>query len=504
MRRVMSCAIDVALVLAATVFALVLREDLGVSSDRLAQLAPYLAMTLFASVLILPASGLSRSFWRYSGSIDGLRVVAVSTAIVLSAVAMGFVFNRLENVARSLPILQALSIILALAGARKLMLTRYEARARRHTASMSDLGEPTLAEELVLVVGLSALTNLYLQSIRELAPGRFKVAGLLGRHDRHVGRLIQGVRVLGTAEQLDETLRDLEVHGMSVVRIVVTVPFSSLSPVARDALLDAERRASIRLDLLVERLGPDDGPEHGSREGSGAASAPHNASFVLSRDERRRIERRPYWVCKRVLDIVLASVLLVALSPLLALVAALVAFDVGFPVIFWQQRPGRHGVLFKLYKFRTMAAAHDSLGQRVPDHLRWKRTGAFLRRYRIDELPQLVNILRGEMSFVGPRPLLALDQPAGTRLRLLVKPGLSGWAQINGGRSVSMGEKVALDLWYMRNASLVLDARILLRTLSLMLSGEHRYDEGKLNPAAPRVARPDDPDGDQPRMLPGE
>lgn len=504
MRRILSGAIDVALIVAATVFAVVLREDLGISTERLAQLSPYLAMTVVASVLVLPASGLSRSFWRYSGSIDGLRVVAASAAIVLSAVAMGFVFNRLDNVARSLPVLQALSIIFALGGARKLMRARHEARAKRNTVAISELDEPTLAQEVALVVGLSSLTNLYLQSIRELSPGRLRIAGLLGRHERHIGRLIQGVPVLGTAEQLGEALRDLEVHGMSVARIVVTVPFHSLSPLARDQLLDAERRASIRLDLLAERLGLDDAGHEGvTSERTSAAGDTGHSSFTLGHDERVDIQRRPYWICKRALDIVLASVLLVALSPLFVLVAALVACDVGLPVIFWQQRPGRHGVPFKLYKFRTMAAAHDSFGQRVPDHLRWTRIGAFLRRYRLDEIPQLVNILRGEMSFVGPRPLLARDQPVGTRLRLLVMPGLSGWAQINGGRSVSMGEKVALDLWYIRNASFSLDARILLRTLSLMLLGEQR-NESEIDRAHTRTSQSDDRDGDRRRMLPGE
>jgi lipopolysaccharide/colanic/teichoic acid biosynthesis glycosyltransferase len=152
--------------------------------------------------------------------------------------------------------------------------------------------------------------------------------------------------------------------------------------------------------------------------------------------------------------------------------AVLVAFDIGFPLVFWQQRPGRHGRPFRLFKFRTMRAAHDAGGNRVPDQLRSSNIGDFLRRSRLDELPQLYNILLGEMSFVGPRPLLPVDQPQWQKSRLLVRPGLTGWAQVNGGRDVSPEDKAALDIWYIMNASLWLDIVILLRTLVMMVLGE--------------------------------
>jgi lipopolysaccharide/colanic/teichoic acid biosynthesis glycosyltransferase len=119
-----------------------------------------------------------------------------------------------------------------------------------------------------------------------------------------------------------------------------------------------------------------------------------------------------------------------------------------------------------------MGGAHDVVGNRLPDELRSSSIGRFLRRSRLDELPQLYNILIGEMSFVGPRPLLPVDQPNGQTSRLLVRPGLTGWAQVNGGRDISPEEKAGLDLWYLENASFRLDIKILWRTLGMMIFGE--------------------------------
>ena len=130
------------------------------------------------------------------------------------------------------------------------------------------------------------------------------------------------------------------------------------------------------------------------------------------------------------------------------------------------------GKPFKLYKFRTMGLAHDRGGHRIPDGDRLNAIGRFLRDTRLDELPQLWNILVGEMSFVGPRPLLHVDQPATHAARLLARPGLTGWAQVTGGRHVSPADKAALDVWYIRNASLRLDLEIIVRTVPMVFFGE--------------------------------
>ena len=121
----------------------------------------------------------------------------------------------------------------------------------------------------------------------------------------------------------------------------------------------------------------------------------------------------------------------------MVLAAVLVGASVGLPVLFWQQRPGLGGRPFRVYKFRTMRAAHSSDGRRLSDKERVSQMGTLMRRLRLDELPQLFNIFRGDMSFIGPRPLLPCDQSDAYRARLLVRPGLTGWAQVVGGRDIS-------------------------------------------------------------------
>jgi lipopolysaccharide/colanic/teichoic acid biosynthesis glycosyltransferase len=182
--------------------------------------------------------------------------------------------------------------------------------------------------------------------------------------------------------------------------------------------------------------------------------------------------RRPYWALKRVFDATAAALLALLLAPAIAFVSALVLLDVGRPLLFWQLRPGALGRPFKLYKFRTMRPAHDREGRPVPDAERVSAVGRLLRRTRLDELPQLVQILTGEMSFVGPRPLLAADQAPEHAERLAVRPGLTGWAQVNGGRNVSPADKAALDIWYVHNASFGLDLLVAFRTIRMILLGE--------------------------------
>ncbi len=175
---------------------------------------------------------------------------------------------------------------------------------------------------------------------------------------------------------------------------------------------------------------------------------------------------------KRLLDILVSALGLVLLSPLLLLVASLVLADVGRPVLFRQRRPGLNGRPFELVKFRTMRSGSAAGAGVASDSLRLTRIGRLLRASSLDELPELWNVLKGEMSLVGPRPLLMqyLDRytPEQAR-RHEAKPGLTGWAQVNGRNALSWEEKFALDVWYVDNRSFLLDLRILLLTaLSLV------------------------------------
>jgi lipopolysaccharide/colanic/teichoic acid biosynthesis glycosyltransferase len=184
---------------------------------------------------------------------------------------------------------------------------------------------------------------------------------------------------------------------------------------------------------------------------------------------------------KRALDLVLTSVGLLVSAPVLA--AALIAIRVETPghPIYRQRRIGRGGRPFDLYKLRTMVhgAEHVGAGLAVAEgDSRITRVGALLRRTSLDELPNLVNVLRGEMSIVGPRPTIPVqvEQYTGRqRERLAVKPGITGWAQVNGRASLPWSERIELDLWYVEHRSLALDLRIIVRTLALVLTGQGLY-----------------------------
>jgi lipopolysaccharide/colanic/teichoic acid biosynthesis glycosyltransferase len=276
----------------------------------------------------------------------------------------------------------------------------------------------------VLVVGVNTITDLFLRAAAEYAPPAFKVAGVLASNPKQRGRRLQQHRILGAPEDVADILRTLEVHGILIDRIVVTTPFAQLPAAAQEALLDIERTSSIGLFVVLT-------------------------------------------------------------LPLLFLIALIVALDVGLPTVFWQERPGTRGRPFRLYKFRTMRAAHDQFGMRLADEARVSAIGRFLRRTRLDELPQVYNILWGEMSLVGPRPLLSKDNASVYGARLLVRPGLTGWAQVNGGREISGADKAALDVWYLRET---------VRAAWADLAGSNLIESGHAT-AATLAARHTPPDG---------
>jgi lipopolysaccharide/colanic/teichoic acid biosynthesis glycosyltransferase len=184
---------------------------------------------------------------------------------------------------------------------------------------------------------------------------------------------------------------------------------------------------------------------------------------------------------KRTLDVLVAAGALVLLSPVMLAVAALVALRLGRPVLFRQVRPGLHGKPFTILKFRTMLDTYDSDGQPLPDAERLTQFGRFLRSTSLDELPELINVLRGDMSLVGPRPLITayLDRytPQQAR-RHEVRPGITGWAQVNGRNTLDWNDRFALDVHYVDNHSLLLDLKILWLTLRTVVQREGIHAEG--------------------------
>jgi sugar transferase EpsL len=177
---------------------------------------------------------------------------------------------------------------------------------------------------------------------------------------------------------------------------------------------------------------------------------------------------RRWMVAKRLLDLTLGGVLLVVLALPMLVIAVVARFVLGSPVLFRSERPGLNGEIFTIYKFRTMSADVDDDGQPLPDEARLSRFGRALRSLSLDELPELLNVVRGNMSLVGPRPLLPryLERYTGEQARRHeVKPGITGLAQVRGRNDTSWEERLALDVWYVDNRSMLLDLRILAATI---------------------------------------
>lgn len=199
---------------------------------------------------------------------------------------------------------------------------------------------------------------------------------------------------------------------------------------------------------------------------------------------------------KRALDLAITVPVLIVLSPVIAVVSALVATRMGRPVLFKQVRPGLGEAPFPVYKFRTMRDAYDALGAPLPDRDRLTSLGRFLRASSLDELPGLLNVLTGEMSLVGPRPLVTKYLPyyaEDEMRRFMVRPGITGWAQINGRNDLPWDARLACDVWYVEHCSLQLDLRILWRTVGKVLRRSNVQVDTAVNEpdlSVERAARP--------------
>lgn len=186
---------------------------------------------------------------------------------------------------------------------------------------------------------------------------------------------------------------------------------------------------------------------------------------------------------KRGFDLIVALLVVSLLWPVILITALLVKINMGSPIVFRQQRPGLHGRPFYIYKFRTMSQARGAGGELLPDAQRMTVTGSLLRRYSLDELPQLMNVLKGELSLVGPRPLLMeyLSRYTAEQARRHdVRPGITGWAQVNGRNAISWEDKFRYDVWYVDHQSFWLDMKILWMTVLKVLRPEGISQEGNV------------------------
>ena len=443
--------------------ALYLRDAAILSYDGLLATAGYCIISLAFSLVAFSAFRVHDGMTRYFSvhdAIDVTKAVAVAAGMTFVAV---FSLTRLDGIPRSTPLIHALILGVGLIGIRT--FTRLYEGKRTALALRTDV-----AAEHILMIGSNRLSLLYIKFIRAYSPGLHRIVAVLDDNPKMAGRAIDGVPVIGPTDHLEVLINEFAEHGVRISHVIVG---GDRDMIAASTLPEIERICDdheIRLDFVPELVGLQ------TLQPAEVQVASNADQLLLEPKEPANpgLELPPYFAVKRYIDLVVTVTLLVLFSPIWLLVGALALWNVGSPLFFWQQRLGQGGRPFLLHKIRTLKPPFDWRGRKVPDDVRLTAIGRFLRKCRFDEFPQLLNVLVGDMSLIGPRPLLPRDQPSDPTVRLSVRPGITGWAQVNGGNSLCVEEKDALDEWYIRNASLRLDLRIILMTFACVLLGERR------------------------------
>ena len=450
---------DVFLALISPLLALYLRGAYILTYDEIPTVGLYCLISMSCSVMAFLMFRLHDGVARFFSVHDALDVVkAVVSAELMTSLVL-FTFTRLDGIPRSTLVIHALTLGAGLLSVRTFMRMMYEADPEQ----IANRKHP--AAEHIIMVGSNRLSALYIKLLEAYSRNRGRVIAVVDDRPEMVGRTISGVKILGATDHLLPIIDEFAMHGIRTDRIIFggdsdLVPQETLAQINQ---ICAQRK--IKLDFIPRIIGLND--------------LVSSCEVPINQLERTMPEVTipTYFQVKRAIDFLGALVLLLILSPLYLCVGILTILDVGSPVLFWQQRLGVGGSTFLLYKFRTLRPPFDWHGRPLREYERISSIGQLLRAARLDELPQLLNVLVGDMSLIGPRPLLPRDQPENSKIRLMVRPGITGWAQVNGAKLLTPEEKEALDDWYIRNASFWLDLRIVFMTLQFVLRSARKSQE---------------------------
>jgi len=453
---------DVFWAVAAPFVAIALRDpallDLPGFPRELPAIYQYALVTICCSILAFLLFRVNEGMSHFFSVHDVLAVSGAVAVTVASSSAILFVLTRLDGVPRSTPLIYGLVLGSGMIVARTLSRVLHKETWTQHETISRDSEPQSLRR--VLLIGVDRFSATTIKLTDHQRPRTTQVVAALDPRESLLGRSISGIKIVGHVRDFEAVVDEYAVHGVDVHEVWLSDDVTTLSDGVLAKLTEQCAARGLKFARISEALNltPHIGPP----------------SYTPQNDAAPALDLSNYFELKRIIDVTGSAALLVALLPLALIAACLVLFDVGSPILFWQQRIGQRGRKFLLYKFRTYHAPFDKAGAKIPEDQRLSRLGRAIRAGRLDEIPQLLNVLVGDMSLIGPRPLLPVDQPSDPRLRLSVRPGITGWAQINGGTSVTPAEKDALDVWYVQHASFWLDLKIAVSTALFAVSGERK------------------------------
>jgi lipopolysaccharide/colanic/teichoic acid biosynthesis glycosyltransferase len=434
----------------------------------------YLATSSAVGLLIWQLLGIGRRSYRLPTQQDAHRLGIVAIAAPVLGMMASFLFDLGASLPRSIPVLHAALLLGGLIGARLAARAWWQQRTvtNEGTSAAPSVGLTFLLAD---IAGVAA----FLKAVSVLRLGALRNIVIFAADRRFVGLTIRGVPIGYHLDDFEQIYRDMGMAKAAQVPLVLSMPPGSMTPALRHLI--AEWPGQVRTFRPVDGLVAEQIDETGNKPVPEIA-LPGSVQAYLP--------------LKRFIDIAAALVLLAITAIPFAFAALAVRCVMGSPVLFWQWRPGHFGHAFRLIKLRSMRNPVDASGNVLTDEQRLGRLGNFLRRTRLDEVPQFWSILTGEMSLIGPRPLIHQQQSAASR-RLLMKPGISGWAQVNGGQLLSTDDKEALDCWYVDHASLALDLKIIVLTIGAVLFGDRVPEGMQAKPSPLAGAELSGGDGDQ-------
>src|SRR6266403_4630858 len=416
----------------------------------------WLFSSSFALVAFV-ALRLQDSMTRYFSVREVLDIAEAALFTELMTFVFLFTLTRLDGIPRSMPLTHGLLLATGLIAARmvvRVVLSEDKEALDYHSR-----------RERIILIGANRFASSFIQLLKAYTPGHEPVIAVLDQDAKMLGRAISGVQVLGAPHELDAIISEFAIHGVGTDRVVIAGEADFLSPLVLQEIKRACKKRQVDLSFLPRMIG--------------VTEQNLTNVAVISQPVQRSFTPPSFFWLKRWIDVVGSLTLLVLFFPILLVAGGFVLLDLGSPILFWQERLGWKGRSFLIYKFRTLRAPFDSAGNPTLEGRRPSAIGGFLRATRLDELPQLLNVLLGDMSLIGPRPLLPEDQPSNTSIRLSVRPGLTGWAQVNGAKLLGKDQKEQLDEWYIRNASLWMDLRIIVATVNLMLKSRMSSEEAE-------------------------